>query len=186
MQKNWLKLKGFVINSKIKFISKVLFLALILSTNVSFAQPNIHKLGLLINEISFDLPSDFGEPNSIEYTFVNAGCYCSISQASTGKKERMNAIITFSFNLSELKDGRLLVSKPKDENFNMIIEDIWIIEIGTLEIQVQNTDWQSQQTKTNHFFFYVNGTAMRDQIIEFLKKTTADCGGSINEVSFVN
>jgi hypothetical protein len=155
-------------------------------TSQSWAQENFQGLSRLVNAIKFEMPSSFGDPNSIEYTFIHAGCYCSISQATTGNKENSNSITTFSFNLADIKDGILLVSKPKGSDFKSISEDIWTLEIGTLNILVQNTDWQSRQTKTNHFYLHVEGIKIRDQIIEYLKKSTVECGGSISEVSILN
>lgn len=155
-------------------------------TSRSWAQDNLRGLNEIVNAIKLEMPTSFGNTNTIEYTFINAGCYCSISQATTGNKEKTNSITTFSFNLAEIKNGRLLVSKPKGSDYKSISEDIWTIEIGTLNILVQNTDWQSLQTKTNHIYLHVEGINKRDQIIEYLKKSTMECGGSIGEVSILN
>ena len=161
-------------------------LSILLPLQTTMAQTNINNLGELINNVDFELPVGFGITNKVRYTFVNAGCYCSISQATTGKKEKSNTIVTYSFDLAELKDGRILVSKPKDTDFKSIVEDIWRIEIGIMDILVQNTDWQSRQTKTNHFYFLIEGTEDRDKVIDALTKSVTDCGGSISDATILN
>ena len=142
-----------MMKKKCRWVNITTLVVLLAAINQSQAQDNFQELRKLINGIRMEMPSGFGESSFIEYTFINAGCYCSLSQATTGKKEKMNAIITFSFNLSEIKDGIMIVSKPKDSDYKPIPEDIWTIQIGTLNILVQNTDWQSRQTNTNHFYF---------------------------------
>ena len=98
----------------------------------------------------------------------------------------MNSINTYSFNLKDLIDGKILISKPKDANYKDINLDIWRIEIGVFDVLIQNTNWQSQQTKTNHFYFNIEGKVVRDRVIELLKKTTEDCKGSIAEITILD
>jgi len=67
-----------------------ILIVLLTGINQIRAQNNFAELKKLIQGIRVEMPSGLGESDTMEYTFIHAGCYCSISQATTGKKERMN------------------------------------------------------------------------------------------------
>ena len=131
---------------------------------------SMRELDTILNQNIVELPTGFGKSAMIRYTFLNAECICSITQAITEKKPNMNAITTYTFDLTELKDVEFLIDKPKDLDFEAIPEDIWTIEMGEMKVLVQSSDWKSQQTETNHFLIYLHGKQIRDHWMAAIKK----------------
>ncbi len=171
---------------KIAFFGLVLYLGMTTDGKAQLEKTtSMRELDAILNQNIVELPVGFGNSTMISYTFLNAGCICSITQGTTGKKSRMNAITTYTFDLTELKDVEFLIDKPKDLDFEPIIEDIWTIEMGEMKVLVQNSEWKSQQTETNHFLIYLYGKQIRDHWMAAIKKAIIDCKGTIKNVSYM-
>jgi len=171
---------------KIAIIGLVLYMGMATDGKAQLVKSSsMRELDAILNQNIVELSVGFGNSTMIRYTFLNAGCICSITQAITGKKSRMNAITTYTFDLTDLKDVEFLIDKPKDLDFAPIKEDIWTIEMGEMKVLVQNSEWRSQQTETNHFLIYLNGKQIRDHWMAAIKKAIIDCKGTIKNVSYM-
>lgn len=152
---------------------------------ISQSSEPIDSLEILINKIQISMPVTYGDSTIFRYNFVHTGCLCAISKVSTSNSDKMNHIITYSFDLSDFKNGMILIDKPEDEHFKPIKEDIWTMQIGMAGIMVQNTDWGQRQTKSRYFDLFVGGLENRDNIIDAIKNAIGSCGGKIDKITYL-
>ena len=166
----------------------IYFFCLAMFASVSDAVSQKHKLvdslESMINKIHIPMPLTYGDSTIFSYSFVHTGCLCAMSKVSTSNSDKMNHIITYSFDLSGFENGMILIDKPDDEYFNPIKEDIWTVQIGIADIMVQNTDWGQRQTKSSYFNLFVD-LENRDKIINAIKNAIEGCGGSIDNITYL-
>jgi len=150
------------------------------------AQDNaVSKLQNLINKIEIKMPLIYGDSTVYAYNFLSSGCLSSISEVSTSKSEKMDHIITFAFNLGQFKDAQIMVDKPTDSEYEPIEEDLWTMEVGVVDVLIQNTDWRQKQTLSNHFTIYVFGKEETVKIAGSVKKAIIACGGTFDKIIFL-
>ena len=174
---------------KVKRYKWICFFYLAMFTSVPFAISQKHEpvdsLESLINKIHITMPLTYGDSTIFRYSFIHTFCLCAISKVSTSNSDKMNHIITYSFDLSDFENGMILIDKPDDEDFNPIKEDIWTIQVGMADIMVQNTDWGQRQTKSRYFNLFVADLENRDKIIYAIKNAIEGCGGSIDKITYL-
>ena len=90
-------------------------------TSIQAQDSAVSKLQNLINKIEIKMPLIYGDSTVYVYNFLSSGCLSSISEVSTSKSEKMDHIITFSFQSRPARPSRCSIPRststpPSDDS----------------------------------------------------------------------